>query len=241
MALKILKNKTKLNPKTRSNHLKPPSWKRPQQPKNPVLRFSPTAWAKLQYFCHAGDTEIGGFGLTSDPDDLLLIDEFHTVKQSTSCTSVVFDDSSVADYFEQQVDLDYQPEQFARIWLHTHPGDSPRPSGTDEQTFSRVFGGCDWAVMFILARGGNTYCRLHFNSGPGGQVELPVQVDYSRPFSGSDVESWQNEFDLNIRPEVNYLGLSGTELEDGFGSGPLDMDSNDLLLDVLDERGRSSY
>ena len=29
---------------------------------NPVLRFSPTAWAKLLFLRDAGDTEIGGFG-----------------------------------------------------------------------------------------------------------------------------------------------------------------------------------
>ena len=29
----------------------------------PVLIFAPLAWLKLQFFCHAGDTEIGGFGV----------------------------------------------------------------------------------------------------------------------------------------------------------------------------------
>src|SRR5947209_14095353 len=43
-------------------------------------------------------------------------------------------------------------EQFARLFMHTHPGNSPQPSATDEETFARVFGRCDWAVMFILAR-----------------------------------------------------------------------------------------
>ena len=30
----------------------------------PVLRFSPTAWAKLLYFRDRSDTEVGGFGVT---------------------------------------------------------------------------------------------------------------------------------------------------------------------------------
>lgn len=158
--------------------------------------------------------------------------------QSTSCVSVVFDDQSVADYFEQQVDLGYKPEQFARVWLHTHPGDCPYPSGTDEETFSRVFGNCDWAVMFILARGGQTYCRLRFNTGPCVQVELPVEVEYSRPFTGSDQKAWAVEFDLNIHPEVHPLGLgmfgAGDHLE-GDSFGP---DSTDALYDVVYERGQ---
>jgi proteasome lid subunit RPN8/RPN11 len=203
-----------------------------------VLRFSPTAWAKLLYFCHAGDTEIGGFGVASDPKDLLKIDEFITVKQSTSCVSVVFDDLSVADYFERQVDLGNKPEQFARVWLHTHPGDSPFPSATDEETFSRVFGKCDWAVMFILAKGGQTYCRLRFNGGPGAHLEIPVEVDYSRPFPGSDHEAWRAEFELNIHPEVSHTGLGLYGPEDGLTGDPFDLDSTDLLLDVMDERGQ---
>ena len=122
----------------------------------PVLRFTPTAWAKLQFFCHQGESEIGGFGVTPK-DDLLLIEEFVTVKQTTTEVSVDFLDEAVADFFEAQVDLGRKPEQFARLWLHTHPGDGPTPSMTDEETFNRVFGRCDWAVMFILARTGKTY------------------------------------------------------------------------------------
>jgi len=82
------------------------------------LRFAPDAWARLQWFCHRGDTEIGGFGIT-DPDDLLLIRRFVTVKQSVSMTFVSFDDEAVADYFEDQVQAGVHPEQCGRIWLHT--------------------------------------------------------------------------------------------------------------------------
>lgn len=219
---------------------------RKRRPENPVLRFSPTAWAKLQYFCHAGDTEIGGFGVASDPKELVIIDDFVTVRQSTTCVSVVFDDTAVADYFERQVDLGRRPGQFARVWLHTHPGDCPYPSGTDEQTFERVFGGCDWAVMFILARGGQTYCRLRFNAGPGGQVELPVEVDYSERFAGSDHEGWRAEYELNVQPEMDdpRPGMFGAgdlteKLADlGHPGEAFDMDCADALLDVMDERGQ---
>ena len=164
-----------------------------------MLRFSPTAWAKLQCFCHAGDTEIGGFGITS-AEDLLLVEDFQSVHQSVTSVSVAFDDAAVADFFEEQVDQGRKPGQFARIWLHTHPGSSPAPSSTDEETFDRVFGSCDWAVMFILAKGGKTYARLRFNVGPGGHSVIPVEVDYHVEFAGSDHGDWQLEYDLNIHP-----------------------------------------
>ncbi len=259
-----------------------------QLPDEPVLRFTPYAWAKLQYFCHRGDTEIGGFGITpgspapgtpgsfapgtpgsvgssvtlrsaaiimdgqdeaeaiairadkcegdeevfgqDGPLPLLLIEDFVTVEQETSSVSVEFDDEAVANYFEEQVDQGRHPHEFARIWLHTHPGDSATPSGTDEETFARVFGPCDWAVMFILAKGGQTYARLRFNVGPGGSIELPVEVDYSLPFAGSSQQIWEQQYLAHIHPleqlhmhpldyrhglrDQNLFGLDDLESED---------------------------
>lgn len=167
----------------------------------PVLRFSPTAWAKLVFFRDHGDTEIGGFGITP-AKNLLYIEDFITVKQKASVVSISFNDEAVADFFETQVDAGKKPEQFARIWLHTHPGESPHPSGIDEETFQRAFGSCDWAVMFILGQGGKTYARMRFGVGPGGETMIPVEVDYSRPFGSSDQESWKTEYKANISQEV---------------------------------------
>jgi len=170
-----------------------------RRPPPPMLRFTPTAWAKLQFFCHSGDTEIGGFGVTPSWD-LLLVEEFVTIRQQTSIVSVAFEDDAVADFFDDQVMEGRRPEQFARLWCHTHPGDSATPSCTDEETFARVFGPSDWAVMFILAKGGQTYARLRFNTGPGGHLLIPVAVDYSQPFEASDHPAWEDEYDAHINP-----------------------------------------
>jgi hypothetical protein len=94
---------------------------------SPTLRFSPTAWAKLLYLRDLGDTEVGGFGVAAE-DDLLYVEDFVLVKQSCTPVSVCFEDESVADYFDAQADLGRPPERCARIWLHTHPGRSPRPA-----------------------------------------------------------------------------------------------------------------
>ena len=163
-----------------------------------ALRFSPTAWAKLLYFRDKSDNEVGGFGI-SDPDDLLFVREFVTVKQEVTCVSVKFDDSSVADFFDTQVDLSRKPEQFARIWLHTHPGDSPEPSAIDKETFERAFGSCQWAVMFVVAENNKTYSQLSFNVGPGGRVLIPTQIDYSQEFDSTDRELWDTEYAANVK------------------------------------------
>src|SRR5262245_4512078 len=98
-----------------------------------LLRFGPTAWAKLLFLRDAGDTEIGGFGITP-PDDLLYVEDIRLVKQDCTWASAEFDDQSIADFFNDQVDEERQPEQFFRLFTHTHPGDSPEPSMTDEKT-----------------------------------------------------------------------------------------------------------
>ena len=194
----------------------------------PTLRFTPGSWAKLHHLAHLGDTEIAGFGL-ADVDDPLLVRDFITIEQKADFASVCFDDDAVAELFDRLVDAGYKPHQFARLWIHTHPGDSPEPSGTDEETFERVFGPCDWAVMGILARGGNTYARLRFNVGPGGSMQIPVLVDWSQPFAGSDHEAWQQEYGQHVKPvdgrRVPVLGEDDLE--------PLDPDEEHWLAQHL--------
>ena len=147
--------------------------------------------------------EIGGFGVTP-ANDLLLVEDFLTVDQDVTIASVSFDDAAVADFFEAQVEAGRKPEQFARLWIHSHPGDSPTPSLTDEETFARVFGNCDWAVMFVLARSGKTYARLRFNVGPGGETVIPVEVDYASPFGASDHHAWEAEYEAHIHPDLSW-------------------------------------
>ena len=164
------------------------------------LRFSPTAWAKLIFMRDCSDNEVGAFAITN-PDDLLFVEDIVIVKQTVSVVTVAFDDLAVADFFEQQVDLGRKPEQFARIWVHTHPGASPSPSGTDEETFARVFGNCDWSVMCIVAQGGKTFARLRFKAGPGGDMNTPVCVDYSHQFPAADFKAWKTEYKQNVKEE----------------------------------------
>jgi hypothetical protein len=141
----------------------------------------------------AGPTEVGGFGVSA-ADDLLLVEDIRLVQQTGTPTTVLFDDVAVADYFDACVDAGLSPECFARIWIHTHPGASAEPSHTDEQTFARVFGDCDWAVMAILAREGECYARLRFNVGPGGELRLPIDVTYDLAFPATDRTAWAEQY-----------------------------------------------
>ena len=207
---------------------------------DPVLRFSPSAWAKLLFFRDRGQTEIGGFGITS-ADDLLYVEDFVTVKQSANVAGVTFEDGAVGEFLDDQVDAGRQPAQVLRVWCHTHPGSSPEPSCVDEETFLRVFGGCDHAIMFILAHGGKAFARLRFNVGPGGDVSIPVEVDYSRPFAPSDFAAWEAEYKANVkamrerfRPsmELGWADQYGLNADDSLGA---DLCMDDYMLAELAE------
>jgi hypothetical protein len=188
-----------------------------RDPVPPRLVFTPRAWLKWQFLCHAGPTEIGAFGL-SDEANPLHVEDLLVVKQVTTAVSVSFEDAAVADLFDEMADLDIPPRRFARVWMHTHPGASVTPSRVDEETFDRVFGRCEWAVMGILGRTGRTYARLRFHVGPGGEMEVPVRVvwslwpDYatSQRFF-DDLDLWQTEFLQLVEPATVFSELAKTD------------------------------
>ena len=190
------------------------------------IRFTPYAWAKLLCLRDAGPSEVGGFGI-SDPDDPLLVVDVELVKQTCTAVTVDFDDESVADLFDRQVDAGRTPDQFARIWIHTHPGCSATPSGTDEATFDRSFATPDWAVMFILAQNGATYGRLRFNTGPGASVRLDVDVDYSTDFPASDPDTWMDGYDANVSIHDPFARTQSTR------DDPFALECDPMEIDAL--------
>ena len=144
----------------------------------PRLLLRPAAFMKLTYLCQAAGTEVGGFGLSSEADPLVL-EDILLVRQECTAVTVVFDDEAVADLIDTMADQGLPPSRCGRVWVHTHPGSSAHPSGTDERTFARCFGGADFSVMLILARGGEWYSRLQLTGPVKTAVEIPVELDWA--------------------------------------------------------------
>ena len=191
------------------------------------LAFAPLAWLKLQYLCHAGPTEVAGFGL-SGPADPLYLDDVLVVRQRATPVGVAFDDHAVADLFDRMADAGVPPARFARVWVHTHPGDSAVPTPTDEATFARAFGRCDWAVMAVLARSGRTTARVRFAAGPGGAADLPTAVDWAAwPAAAADparpladrVAAWAAEY-AGLVEAVPLLSPDAMVFDDAFAEHP---------------------
>lgn len=167
-------------------------------PEPPKLRnkivFSPYAWAKLKFIRDLGDTEVGFFGVGA-ADNPLFIEDVMMVKQVCSGVTVEFDEDAVNAYVEDMAELGYTMDQCFRVWIHTHPGSSPTPSGVDETTFAKCFGAPAWSVMFIIAKGGDTYCRIKYTAGPGYAMTLPVEVTTDCAFPGVNYDEWIAEYE----------------------------------------------
>ncbi|WP_437222629.1 hypothetical protein SH661x_002869 [Planctomicrobium sp. SH661] len=139
---------------------------------------------------------MGGFGI-SDPEDLFRVRDVQLIRQHCTAITVKFDDVAVADFFDEQVDQGLRPEQFGRIWIHTHPGECPLPSAVDEETFERCFGACDWGVMFILARNEATFAELRQRNG-GLRIPMQVQVESPGPIPNGCIQVWDAEYDQQV-------------------------------------------
>jgi len=178
--------------------------------RRPILRFSPTAWAKLVFFRDRHDAEITGLGIPSEDDPLSIV-AVELIRQRSSGVSSVFDDRAVAEFFARQflqIREGMSPERISRVWVHTHPYDSALPTAADEEAFLRVLGTADWAVLFVLAREGPSYASLRFHVGPGGAVPIPACVDYRRPFAASDRAAWEQEYQASVELCPPVLGDS---------------------------------
>lgn len=180
----------------RSRHSR--CWRRPHSIAGrgvggPRLRFSVHAWAKLVNVRSLGESEVGFFGV-APADDLLFVQHLALLRQTCTRFSTTFDDVDVAHYFEEQAQLGRTPEQVGRIWVHLHRGRSAAPSDTDERTFARVFGRSHWSVMCIVADSGATYARLQFCVGPRAALELPVTIDWTKPFADTMGDAWAEEY-----------------------------------------------
>lgn len=166
------------------------------------IRFSPYAWAQYLYLRDKGTSEVSMFGVTAE-DHLNIVEYLTMVKQTCHATTTDMDDEALAEYMDNMDQAGIPPKRCMRVWLHTHPGSSAVPSGKDEDTFRDSFGFSPWAVMGILAKGGQTYARISCNIGEGRiQQELKMVVDWSLPFLGANHALWDRMYDQCVTIET---------------------------------------
>lgn len=178
----------------------PDEWDEPIQ-RSPFasLRFTAYSWAKYHYLRDLTSNEVTCFGIT-DEDDPLLVRDLWVPKQEVSVATTELDDESFAISVEEMGKM-APPSTFTRIWLHTHPGSSATPSSTDRTTQSTTFSTCEWHVMGILARDGQTHCEMSW-WGPDRKsllsAKIPMEVAWHEPFDAADPDHWSAEYAENV-------------------------------------------
>lgn len=140
------------------------------------LKFLPEVFRTLKTLCAHYDHEIGCFGITS-PDDPLLVIDLAFPKQKVSATEVDFDEDDVSRIVTEYAMKGHPADQITNIWIHTHPGSSAKPSGTDEKTFANSYSSQPLAVMFILAKGGETFTRIRTTIKGVGMFMEPKDIE----------------------------------------------------------------
>lgn len=172
------------------------------------ISFTPATWSQLLMARDFGNHEIGFMGITTDTERLNLVTELVMPLQEVGVAHCDFDDEGMAQMMDQMIQRGLQPYQFMRVWIHTHPGSSATPSSTDEKTFADTFGMTDYAIMVIVAKGGQTYARLKVTTPFPVSVEIPVTINWSVPFSGSDFDAWKAIVEENV-VEKSYSSYNG--------------------------------
>ena len=183
--------------------------------------FSPTAWAKLIYLRDKGDTEIACFGLSLDLNNILYVDDVQMAGQESTSVTAEFTEQGLADHQAKWcIEEHLHPVQCQRVWIHTHPGNSATPSGTDWETFYEGPLWCksDWYVMFILAKGGDTHCSLQVNTPSPMTIDIKHRIDWANKFGAADHDAWDAEYDRCLKSPSAYFGYGGWDVDDYYDS-----------------------
>ena len=182
-----------------------------QYPEGPTVWLTPYAHWRLQWLCHASDNEVSAMGVLGAEGPGMVINDFILVRQQVSPVTVNLD---MKWWGDRQVELferdGIEPWQLS-CWTHTHPAGVNRPSQLDERTMRESFGAWDLALMLILTRSGDFYCRLEFNHEYAPQLsqrfslECPVRTTWQGPLwqsvSEDTLSQWQDEFSRLVSVE----------------------------------------
>lgn len=192
-----------------------------------VMIWDMLPYLKLIWMRDRGGTEVGGYAVTK-PEDPLHVVDFYLVNQECNSAFCKFDDLGVADYIADmamgiKTGRPVLPDNSCAIWVHTHPGSSASPSGTDYQTFqSPAFNGRPWAVMFIIARQGEVSSRLRYNVGPLKDMPAVPVVDMNSWNPSRDLlkcailhKEWEVEYKqlVHANPGVRVHGHEPTRYQ----------------------------
>lgn len=160
------------------------------------IRISPHAYQKVAFFTRK-DVEVGGFAITS-PEDPSLILDFVVLPQTSSSCEFDFSPDGMQNYLNEMVDAGISPNNCFRMYIHTHPGNSPQPSSVDNEQFDKLMQDYPWFGMIIFAKDLSTYARVKMTQGCGLEAELDLEIDWDVPCEPVDFNELDKIFDEKV-------------------------------------------
>ena len=158
-----------------------------------TIYFTPYSWSKLIFLRDAVSTEIGMFGINGDSARPELVTDMIVPKQSCTTATVDCDVDHLQDLQLDCFESGLAPWQISRVWIHTHPdGCGPQPSHTDLEQFAEFASETDYYVFVILSKTGESYGEIRYSRPAHIARNVPIAIDWSYPFSGSDHADWQS-------------------------------------------------
>ncbi len=154
----------------------------------------------LQAWRDMGDTEVTGFFITKKGHPLKVVD---AVIIEATCTpaSVDIKPKAITAMYAEQIKQGIYPDQL-QIWWHTHPGNSPQPSGQDWATFKELCRDRTLNVMYILARGDQEFAHIgvtDLKSGITVSEDLAVKHHHT---NWTQIKTWaelEEEFTESVK------------------------------------------
>jgi len=117
--------------------------------------------------------EVAAYGLCYR--NTLHVYDLFIPKQEGAMAEVDMDPNDLAQFQGDLIARGGHPRDALRVWLHTHPMESPQPSGTDMATWRETFSSYDYAVMGIMGNTGKVYFRIATGLG---DMRTEVELNY---------------------------------------------------------------
>ena len=198
-----------------------------------MIFFSEYAFSKLTWFrenCNENNVsdkniknpsflEVSLMGVSESDKDINYITDFVCVPQEVCGGLTEPTDEGMAEYLEGMLlDKEISILRCGRFWAHTHPGSSPTPSSTDEDTFKKWFEHSDIGVMYILAKNDDSCTVKNTSKYFGCKRELmDTHVVFNRVDTGGNAICLPTKtlFAINkIGEGDDYNGISSMMSDD---------------------------
>lgn len=166
-------------------------------PRQPIVLYTPSAWAKIEYMVRRAIGEVGWIGLVdaTERGNYLITDVF-LPKQRVNAANTIID-----DYDRQRImfELNTQGRYNDNLiyWGHSHVNMDVGPSITDEETVQDI--------IDVMDDSGGVYIRGIYNKHGDSKVDVYVKVGPGRGYVHQCVDNRVQY--LLPDAELNALGL----------------------------------